>query len=81
MLYGWTIGPWPASLSECDRAPMSIEQHTNAQALVVIALIAGTIEYIEVIQRRVVRRRADAERRRAEDVALRGLVRVFLSGK
>ncbi|MCV0404397.1 MAG: hypothetical protein K5924_11950 [Chloroflexi bacterium] len=60
---------------------MGIDHHTLAQALVVIALIAGTIEYIEVIQRRVARRRSEAERRSSEDAALRGLVRVFLSGR
>ncbi len=60
---------------------MGIDQHTVAQALAVIALIAGTIEYIEVIQRRVARRRSEAELRSDEETALRGLVRVFLSGR
>ncbi len=60
---------------------MGIDQQTVAQALCLIALLAGTIEYIEVIRRRVALRDADAERRREEDVALRGLVRVFLGGK
>jgi len=80
-LYGRTIGPWTLSLATAIVERMGIDQHTLAQAIALIALIAGTIEYIEMIGRRAARRDSEAELRSDEDTALRGLVRVFLSGK
>jgi hypothetical protein len=58
---------------------MAADTHTLAQLLSLAALIAATIEYAEVIKRRV-KRRADARERAAiQDVGLNGLVRVFLA--
>lgn len=64
-----------------DRARMEIDQYVVGRGLVLVALIAGTIEYLEIIVRRARRRRADAEKRMADDAGLRGLVRVMLIGK
>jgi hypothetical protein len=60
---------------------MEIDQYVIGRGLILVALIAGTIEYLEIIVRRTRRRRADADRRLADDVGLRGLVRVMLIGK
>jgi hypothetical protein len=58
---------------------MAADTQTLAQLLSLAALIAATIEYAEVIKRRV-KRRADARERAAiQDVGLNGLVRVFLA--
>jgi hypothetical protein len=51
-----------------------------AQLLLIVALIAATSEYGEIVRRREGRRRADADRVASEAAGLRGLVRVFLSG-
>lgn len=64
-----------------DRVRMETDQDVVGRGLVLVALIAGTIEYLEIIVRRARRRRADAEKRMADDAGLRGLVRVMLIGK
>lgn len=43
------------------------------------ALIAATIEYREILRRRVVSRRQEADERAALDAGLLGMVRVFLA--
>jgi len=50
-----------------------------AQLVAYSGLIGATIEYIEIMKRRVGRRRRAAERLAAETAGLHGLVRVFLS--
>lgn len=52
---------------------------TLAQLLSMAALIGATIEYAEVVKRRTVQRVIAAQRAESEDLALRGLVRVFLT--
>lgn len=58
---------------------MPADPLTLAKLLATAALIGATIEYIEVIKRRVVRRAAEHERAVLEERSLQGLVRVFLA--
>jgi hypothetical protein len=48
-----------------------------AQFLALVALMAGTIEYCEMLQRRQLARQWEALRAEAADSGLSGLVRVF----
>ncbi|HET6650597.1 MAG TPA: hypothetical protein VFU44_00260 [Candidatus Limnocylindria bacterium] len=50
-----------------------------SQLLSFAALVAATVEYREILRRRVVTRRQEAEQRAAYDAGLRGMVRVFLA--
>jgi hypothetical protein len=50
-----------------------------AQLLSLVGLLGATIEYIEIIGRRVVMRRVDAAQRALEASALPGMVRVLLA--
>ena len=50
-----------------------------AQLLSIIALLAATIEYCEILQRRTAQRLRAAMRSQSEEAGLRGLVRVFLA--
>jgi hypothetical protein len=50
-----------------------------AQLLAYSALLGATIEYFEIVRRRVTHRRLEAERLAAERAGLQGLVRVLLS--
>jgi hypothetical protein len=58
---------------------MAADTHTLAQLLALAALIGATIEYMEVIKRRVKRRAEARERAALQDVGLKGLVRVLLA--
>jgi hypothetical protein len=58
---------------------MQADTHTLAQLLSLAALIGATIEYAEVIKRRVKRRAEARERAAFQDGGLNGLVRVFLA--
>jgi hypothetical protein len=58
---------------------MEADTFTLAVLLGLIALIAATIEYIEMVKRRIGRRADAAERAIFEERCLRGLVRVFLA--
>jgi hypothetical protein len=58
---------------------MEPSPHLLAELLALAALVATTIEYIEICARRRSARAAAAERAAAEDVGLRGLVRVMLT--
>jgi hypothetical protein len=58
---------------------MAADTHLLAQLLSLAALIGATIEYVEVIKRRVKRRAEARERAALQDVGLNGLVRVFLA--
>ena len=57
---------------------MSDAHYTLAELLSLAALIAGTIEYCEVIRRRSVDRALEVEGRIAQEAGLHGLVRVLL---
>ena len=50
-----------------------------SQLLSFAALVAATVEYREILRRRVATRRQEAEQRAAYDAGLRGMVRVFLA--
>jgi hypothetical protein len=50
-----------------------------AQFLALVALMAATIEYCEMLQRRQLGRRYDLLREEAADSGLNGLVRVFIA--
>lgn len=50
-----------------------------SQLLAFAALVGATIEYRQILRRRAIVRRQDAERRAAQDSGLRGMVRVFLA--
>lgn len=52
-----------------------------AQVLTLIALIASTIEYCEIMQRRVAARRRRIDEEAAAESGLRGLIRVFLTDR
>jgi hypothetical protein len=49
------------------------------QALAIVGLLGGAIEYVEIVKRRALARRQAAIREEAGDVGLRGLVRVLLT--
>lgn len=59
---------------------MAVDQFQLAQLLSLAALVACTIEYSSIMQRRVHRRRIAAEHASAHLVGLQGLVRVFEEG-
>jgi hypothetical protein len=50
-----------------------------AQLLSLAGLLGATIEYMEIIGRRAIERRAEAEQRVLEASALPGMVRVLLA--
>jgi len=50
-----------------------------AQFLSLVALMAATIEYCEMLQRRQVARYYATQRAEAAETGLRGLVRVFIA--
>ena len=50
-----------------------------SQSLSLIGLMAATIEYIAMVQRRQAGRQFEAERTAAEEWGLRGLVRVLVA--
>jgi hypothetical protein len=52
-----------------------------ARLLTVAALIGGTIEYAELMARRVVERRVRAEIAATQEAGLRGLVRISLQDR
>jgi hypothetical protein len=58
---------------------MDLDALTIAKLLTTAALVAATIEYVEVIKRRVLRRAAERDRAVLEERSLQGLVRVFLA--
>ena len=58
---------------------MQADTLTLANLLSLGALIGATIEYAEIIRRRARMRLEDALRQENADLALRGLVRVFLA--
>ena len=49
-----------------------------AKLLSLACLLGATIEYIEIVKRRIQLRRAAAEREEGAEIGLRGLVRVLL---
>jgi hypothetical protein len=55
---------------------MEASQQTLASLLALAALIAGTIEYAEVLQRRRARRQALIDRDLMHEAGVRGLVRI-----
>jgi hypothetical protein len=75
--YEWRIAP-PAE--QAQSAAMD-EATTNllAQSLSLIGLMAATIEYMAMVQRRQAGRQFEAERTAAEEWGLRGLVRVLVA--
>ena len=50
-----------------------------AQLITYAGLLGATIDYCELMKRRVQRRAADAERLAAQASGLQGLVRIFLA--
>ena len=50
-----------------------------AQLLSFAALVAATIEYREILRRRVIVRRHEAEQAAQHEAGLRGMVRLFLA--
>ena len=60
------------------RDVMIADQTQLAHLLTVAGLLGGTIEYIEIVKRRVAARRAEAEREAGAESGLRGIVRVML---
>jgi hypothetical protein len=54
-------------------------EYLLAQLVAYAGLIGSTIEYLEIVKRRVERRRLDRERIAAQEAGLRGMVRVFLA--
>lgn len=66
-------GPWRESGS------MPADTLTLAQLLILSALIGGTIEYAQIVRRRIRLRREQAASEVTADIGLRGLVRVFLA--
>lgn len=51
----------------------------TAQFLSMVALMAATIEYCEILRRRQRQRAVDAVNREAADTGLQGLVRVLIA--
>jgi len=68
----------PCTSGDPDR--MGASQMVLTELLAMVALVAATIEYGEIIQRRARRRRIDeADERAVHEAGLRGMVRVFLA--
>ena len=62
-----------------DRSAMHPDMLLLAKLLSLAALVGATVEYAEVMKRRVIRRAAARDRAIFEDDGLHGLVRVFLA--
>lgn len=68
-----------------DRRTLGADAHPMADPVLVAqllsfaALVAATVEYREILRRRVTVRRREAEQRAQYDAGLRGMVRVFLA--
>ena len=60
---------------------MGVTHLLLAQLLALAGLISGTVEYGEIIRRRAELRRLEADERATEELALRGMVRVFLADR
>lgn len=58
---------------------MAADAVLASQLLSFVALVAATVEYREILRRRVHVRVREAEQRAAYDAGLRGMVRVFLT--
>lgn len=58
---------------------MPADAVTLAQLLALSALIGGTIEYAEIVRRRIQLRREQAASEETAVIGLHGLVRVFLA--
>jgi hypothetical protein len=56
---------------------MPADPHLTAQLLAIIALLAATVEYFEIVRRRVLARARAALAAEAQASGLAGLVRVF----
>ena len=54
-------------------------QYLLAQLLAYAALLAATIEYCEILKRRVAERQRMSDNEVAAEAGLRGIVRVFLA--
>ena len=65
-----------------DPPRMEASQLVLTELLAMVALVAATIEYGKIIQRRARRRamaEAEADQRAVQEAGLRGMVRVFLA--
>ena len=60
---------------------MAGSQNFLAHLLTLAGLIGGTIEYIEILKRRITARRQKADDDAAADSGLRGMIRVFLTDR
>ena len=65
-----------------DPPRMEASELVVTELLAMVALVAATIEYGEIIQRRARRQamaEAEADQRAVQEAGLRGMVRVFLA--
>jgi hypothetical protein len=79
---GWDFRAMDRRGPTIDPAGMEASQLVLTELLAMVALVAATIEYGEVIQRRARRRalaEAEADQRAIQEAGLRGMVRVFLA--
>ena len=75
-----TFVAYPRS-SRADRTcGMGPDPLTLARLMSLAGLIGGTIEYAEILRRRIARRARDAERAEFEEHGFHGLVRILLVG-
>ena len=74
-----TNEPWRRSKARGTVSGMGTTEHVVGQLLALAGLIGATIEYIEIVGRRSVLRRVEAERLEFEASGLRGMVRVLLA--
>jgi len=73
-----TIWLWPRTTGTAHGARMGT-QDLLAQLLTYGALLAATIEYCEILKRRVAERQRMSDNEVASEAGLRGIVRVFLA--
>lgn len=74
--YEWTT---PARLHGLHDGGVTHDVELLGRLVALAALIGATIEYAEILRRRVERRRRAADIADSQAAGLRGLVRVFLS--
>ena len=72
-------GPVVRGIGSVNDQAVQADSVFIAQFLALVALMAGTIEYCEMLQRRTVSRRFAALREEAAVSGLNGLVRMFVA--
>jgi hypothetical protein len=73
-----TIWLWPQTIGTAHGTRMGT-QYLLTQLVAYAAVLAATIEYCQIVKRRVAERQRRADNEVAADAGLRGIVRIFLA--